>query len=258
MNQGGIRYMRQGAIQGFVLGLAAAAGSLVLRCALQGGFGAASFRAELAENAAFYLCLGVLLPAATVLFGAYLGGAADVIAAKHENVEIVLNALRDQSATDGLTGLYNRRHVLFELEKEIERARRHHRPLAVLMVDLDGFKQVNDVHGHLAGDRMLKEMAFALGGGIRKVDIIGRYGGDEFLVILPEARMDTALIVARRLSDAVRKHSFRIGNEVLLLTASVGIACTENAEGLEPNAFIDKADKAMLEAKRRGKDQIVS
>ena len=247
---------RSGAIQGLALGAAAAIGVLLLRAVVDGG-GASAIGLELRLHTVFYFGLMIFLPIVMAVFGAYVGNSADALAGKQENMETLLTLLRDQSATDGLTGLYNRRHVLHELDKEIERARRHGRPLALLMIDLDGFKAVNDSYGHLAGDRLLKEMAFALGGALRKVDIIGRYGGDEFLVILPEARLDVAQLVARRLSDAVRKHSFRIQDEVVLLTASVGIACAENAEGLDPGNFIDKADKAMLEAKRRGKDRIV-
>ena len=164
--------------------------------------------------------------------------------------------LEAQSRTDDLTGGYNRRHILVELEREVERALRYGRHLSGMMIDIDDFKSVNDRYGHLAGDRVLKEMAEVLEHSLRKIDILGRYGGDEFLIILPESPPDVAKVVGERVRQNVAAHSFLVHETTLHLTISIGLISFEDVQEIDPKAFIEKIDQAMFQAKRLGKNQI--
>jgi diguanylate cyclase (GGDEF)-like protein len=160
------------------------------------------------------------------------------------------------SITDDLTQLYNSRYLHEVLRKETKRAVRSGRPLSLLFVDLDGFKRINDAHGHLLGSRALVEAAAVIRGSGRETDIVARFGGDEFALVLPETGPDGARAVARRVRE-------RIGNYVFLadrgpgsrLTASIGVAtlpeAADSAEGL-----LQAADAAMYRVKERGKDGI--
>ena len=127
------------------------------------------------------------------------------------------------STTDGLTGLWNFRYLSMSLAREIERSTRFQRPLAVLMLDLDHFKLVNDQHGHARGDTVLRELAHRVQEQIREVDTFARYGGEEFVVVLPETTVEGAAQLAERICDAVRREPFRPeGEEPLDITVSIG------------------------------------
>ncbi len=164
--------------------------------------------------------------------------------------------LEAQSRTDDLTGQYNRRHILVELEKEVERAVRYERHLSGMMIDIDDFKSVNDRYGHLAGDQVLREIAQILEQNLRKIDILGRYGGDEFLVILPEAPPDTAKVVAERVRENVAAHSFRVEGAILHMTVSIGLISFADVQEIDQRTFIEQVDQAMLNAKHSGKNQV--
>ncbi|MFD1625590.1 diguanylate cyclase [Azospirillum griseum] len=155
------------------------------------------------------------------------------------------------SQTDALTGLANRASLNDRFAKEIERATRHKRPLSVIMCDLDHFKRVNDRLGHLAGDRMLREFAAIARASTRSIDVVARWGGEEFLILCPETDAEAALIVARRLCEAVRGHIFATGWPH---SVSVGVA------SLRPNDTVDslllRADEALYQAKHQGRDQV--
>lgn len=158
--------------------------------------------------------------------------------------------LRELSLRDPLTQLFNRRHLVARLEDELARVRRGH-VLSVVMIDLDGFKKVNDQRGHLRGDEVLRGIAAALTVATREVDVVGRYGGDEFLVLLPDAGVGEAGVVAERLVEAVR----RVGQEAepeRPVTASVGVAFAGPSDS--SRALIARADELAYRAKQAGGD----
>ncbi|GBE05668.1 MAG TPA: GGDEF domain-containing protein [Nitrospirae bacterium] len=155
------------------------------------------------------------------------------------------------SITDELTSLYNRRYFINQLSKEIERARRYSHYLSLLIIDLNNFKQVNDTHGHQQGDKLLKEFAVLLKKTVRKPDFVARYGGDEFVIVMPEADNDKALKLLERLHKEVESHSFT-NNSVstgIKLTASIGTA-TFPSEAQDLDELITKADSILYAAKK--------
>jgi len=161
--------------------------------------------------------------------------------------------LRYRSHHDGLTGLLNRRAMEEVLLAQMQRSRRTGEPFTLLMLDLDHFKAVNDCHGHAAGDRALKHTAAALKAELRELDAVSRFGGEEFLVLMPGATVDTAFPVAERLRTALISHPPSIDGATVLLSASIGIAqWREPAEEL--SRLLMRADAALYQAKLRGRD----
>jgi diguanylate cyclase (GGDEF)-like protein len=155
------------------------------------------------------------------------------------------------SVTDGLTQLYNRRHLMGTLANEIQRCRRHKRVLSVVMMDVDEFKKYNDEFGHLAGDKVLAEVASVLREFTRDVDCVARYGGEEFVLVLPETQTEGATQVSERIRDHLANTGFGGGK----ITLSIGIA-EFPAHGDSPEAVIASADAAMYRAKRAGRDRV--
>jgi diguanylate cyclase (GGDEF)-like protein len=192
------------------------------------------------------------------LLGYLSGRWSDKLTEQKNFLESRIKVLESQSMTDDVTGLYNHRHILEEIEREIERAVRQGRSLCGMMIDIDNFKRINDVYGHWVGDLVLREMAFVLKQTIRVIDIVGRYGGDEFVVILPETKFELAERVAQRIQQQVRQHRFKCKGNSLSLTVSIGLWLFENPKGLTPAIFVDQIDKAMFAAKGMGKDRIYS
>jgi len=168
----------------------------------------------------------------------------------------LIESLHRLATTDALTGLANRRHFMEQAEREFEHARRYFAPLSALMLDIDHFKQVNDTYGHAAGDAVLRMVAEVCAAALRKVDVIGRYGGEEFAALLPETRLKDAARVAERLALAVSDLPFDIQGRLLHVTVSVGVA-----EALGPGdtlaRMIDRADQAMYRAKQAGRNRVV-
>jgi diguanylate cyclase (GGDEF)-like protein len=161
------------------------------------------------------------------------------------------------AVTDPLTGLYNRRHLTLRLTEEHSRARRHQRHLSVVMLDLDGFKRINDNLGHDAGDEVLKSVARVLKKGVRHLDTIARFGGDEFVIVLPATPRETALQVARRILEAMRAD--KRPNNSRAVGASLGIASVDfssDAHSPDEELLLKHADHAMLAAKRLGKNRV--
>ncbi len=163
----------------------------------------------------------------------------------------ILQRLRELAITDGLTEVYNHRYFQDRLEMELERAARYSRPVSIAMMDLDGFKRYNDLFGHRQGDRILRLTALAIQRVVRRVDVVARYGGDEFAVILPETGSLQALVVANRMSNAVLGLEIPASDSGALekISASIGVssypATAQNREEL-----ICQADEALYRAKR--------
>ena len=169
--------------------------------------------------------------------------------------------LKKLTITDPLTGLLNRRYLYERLKDEVARSERHGYPLSLLMLDLDGFKYCNDTFGHLFGDKTLKVIAETILNTVRTMDIVARYGGDEFMVILPETDESLAIDIAERLRNNVAKKVVltqtqnSAGEEPRTLTASIGIACyPEHGETVE--LLLENVDKALYRAKNKGKNRI--
>lgn len=166
-----------------------------------------------------------------------------------------LEEIRWLSITDGLTGLHNRRHFFEEAEKEAERAERYRRPVTAIMLDVDFFKRVNDTHGHAAGDEVLRKIASCCRSEVRELDILGRYGGEEFVILLTESDLERACQVAERLRARIEAFPFVVKDVSLKLTASLGVAERRMGESVE--SVLDRADQALYTAKQRGRNLVV-
>jgi len=159
------------------------------------------------------------------------------------------------TTVDGLTQIYNKRYFLETLEREISRAHRYHRDLALIMFDIDFFKNVNDTHGHLAGDSVLKQLASVLKGRIRREDIMARYGGEEFAIILPEISVHNAMVFADKVRKLVEKTPFKFEDTKIPITVSVGVA--EIGAGIQSTGdFIRIADEKLYQAKQEGRNRV--
>ncbi len=173
----------------------------------------------------------------------------------HEELVAAKEALRFQAMRDALTGTYNRAAALRRLEEELDRARRDHKPLSLLMMDIDHFKKINDTYGHLVGDAVLKETVRRMQSVVRSYDVVGRFGGEEFLVILPSADEKIAVQVAERIRAAVSAHPVTDDAVSVTLTLSAGVATAESASS-GVDALIQSADVALYEAKRTGRNRV--
>lgn len=162
--------------------------------------------------------------------------------------------LSKQAMTDELTGLYNKRYFEIRLKEEINRALRYNHDLALVMIDIDFFKEHNDLCGHPSGDRLLRDFALLVQSNIRKSDIPFRLGGDEFAVILPESNTDMAKIAARNLADAVSNHNFE-GREKQS-PAKITISCGVSSYAGDMNQFVEEADGYLYRAKTSGRNTI--
>lgn len=156
--------------------------------------------------------------------------------------------------TDSLTELYNRRFFNQRIVQEVERAKRFHTPLSSVMIDVDYFKGLNDTHGHLTGDSVLRVIADVLKAEIRQIDIAARFGGEEFILLLPETLKDGAAVLADRIRVAVMEHDFgRVGR----VTVSAGVAELPDSDEATPEHLINLADGALYRAKMAGRNRVV-
>jgi diguanylate cyclase (GGDEF)-like protein len=168
-----------------------------------------------------------------------------------------LRRAEELSVTDDLTSLYNSRYLNQSLRREAKRASRSGRPLSLLFLDLDGFKSVNDRHGHLCGSRALVEAASVIRGCARETDVTARFGGDEFALVLPDTGSEGALAVAERVRERIAAHSFLSASDGLdlHLTASVGVATLPDVAA-SAEELVKAADMAMYRVKEKGKDGV--
>jgi diguanylate cyclase (GGDEF)-like protein len=166
-------------------------------------------------------------------------------------------ALREQATRDALTWLWNRPAILEILTRELAKAARDGSAVGLIMADLDHFKQVNDTCGHLAGDAVLREAARRMQASVRSYDAVGRYGGEEFLVIMPGAASATATHLAERLRLAINREPVRLAERVLSITVSLGVTISPPGRPIAPEALIRTADEALYHAKKAGRNRVV-
>lgn len=160
--------------------------------------------------------------------------------------------------SDGLTGVANKRWFMENLQRELVRARRHKRPLCLAMLDLDHFKAINDRHGHLAGDDVLRAFCARVAPIVREDESLARYGGEEFVVLMPEAELPAARRFCERVLKAVRDAPFDAGGQSIPVTVSIGLAGTKCKHTITPSELIAAADACLYDAKRDGRDRLVA
>ncbi len=164
--------------------------------------------------------------------------------------------LEELSNTDDLTKMYNRRYFMELFELEFQRAQRYDAKLSFVMIDIDDFKAFNDNYGHLMGDRILYEVAQILKASLRVHDIVGRYGGEEFALLMPETDLKGGLVVAERYRKRVEEYMYIEGNKEFRLTISLGVAAFPHEDIQTVDDLIRLADNAMYRAKRNGKNRV--
>ncbi len=159
------------------------------------------------------------------------------------------------TTVDGLTQVFNRRYFEDTLERELARCHRHHRALSLVMIDIDWFKRINDTHGHLAGDMVLKGIATLIKTRIRREDVLARFGGEEFALLLPEINQKGAAVLAEKLRKVVEKQQFTFDAQVIPVTISAGVASIGKRVD-EPEELVKLADVRLYEAKAGGRNQV--
>jgi len=169
-----------------------------------------------------------------------------------------LNELKKLASHDSLTGLLNRRAIMEDIPKEIKRMKRQEQVLCIAMCDIDHFKQVNDTYGHLVGDEVLKEVTKRMTTTLRDYDLLGRYGGEEFLVITPVDNNKNGLKVYQRICDEISSQAFIVNDLSIPITMSCGVAAySTDSEAHTITELISKADEALYQAKDNGRNQVV-
>jgi diguanylate cyclase (GGDEF)-like protein len=184
-----------------------------------------------------------------------------MLSLQRENLDLVVKnrMLSEVSSRDALTGLYNRWFVIEKIDSEMNRALRHGSPMSLLMLDVDHFKHVNDTWGHGAGDQVLQGIGKLLRDSCRVYDVPGRYGGEEFCIVLPETKPGNTTVVAERIRSRLEATALPFGDMSIAVTASIGIAgvdATDGHELLSPAMLIDRADRALYSAKNRGRNRV--
>jgi diguanylate cyclase (GGDEF)-like protein/PAS domain S-box-containing protein len=180
---------------------------------------------------------------------------ADQVAVALENTRLFTES-KTQAITDSLTNIYNRRGLFQVGEFEFVRARRMQRSYSAIMLDIDHFKRVNDHYGHAAGDQALRVLAERCQKGLRSVDIVGRYGGEEFMILLPESNLDTACLVAERVRQSMVNEPFPTDAGPMRLTISVGVTEAKDSDTFQ--SLMERADLAMYEAKNSGRNRVAT
>jgi diguanylate cyclase (GGDEF)-like protein len=170
--------------------------------------------------------------------------------------QLLYRKLEHEAITDGLTGVHNYRFMMSSLDREIKRAKRFKQSFSFIMLDVDNLKEYNDRLGHLSGSEALRQIANIIKNGCRDIDLVCKYGGDEFAVILPQTLLDGAQVVAQRVIEGVYDHTFD-GEHPRVLSCSCGIACYPQ-DGQTGREIVSSADRALYEAKRSGKNKLAT
>ncbi len=169
----------------------------------------------------------------------------------------LLDQLKIQATHDPLTGIWNRGAIFDALEKELNRTTREKRPMGIMLIDIDHFKRINDTYGHPAGDMVLCEVVKKMKTAVRPYDLIGRYGGEEFLIILPGCDKPTVVKTAERLCDLICGEKINISNGSICITISIGVsAAGDDHDNINKEQLLKIADKALYEAKESGRNRV--
>ena len=164
--------------------------------------------------------------------------------------------LNEMASKDGLTGVFNHALLIELFEKELSKQERNCGNIAFVMLDIDFFKKVNDTYGHISGDKVLKELSEILTSSTRNSDIVGRYGGEEFGIILPEITAENAYQLCERIRQAVENHDFSTGKDIIKITISMGIFFKDSKNTINSQSMIKKADEALYKAKQNGRNRV--
>jgi diguanylate cyclase (GGDEF)-like protein len=173
-----------------------------------------------------------------------------------EELIVARENMRYSATHDSLTGLMNRKEVMDALGRELARSKREKSPLAIALIDIDLFKAINDELGHLFGDEALKEVAQRLRTGLRVYDSVGRYGGEEFLLVLPGCDLPGALLRTEQVRKAVANNNVRIMEKERQITISIGVAVSTGLGQVEAEVLLHQADTSLYQAKKKGKDRV--
>jgi len=164
--------------------------------------------------------------------------------------------LKEMAITDPLTRVFNRRHFFELAQQELARAQRYGQPLSAIMLDLDHFKQINDHYGHMAGDHVLQAVVQLVRDNIREVDILGRYGGEEFAILMPNTALPGTLDIAQRVCMTIASQSVQVDDETIPVTTSLGVVSLVDAKDINVEMLLDKADQALYAAKQAGRNRV--
>ncbi len=158
---------------------------------------------------------------------------------------------------DALTEIYNKRYLMDFLDRELSRSARYHRPLALILFDIDHFRAINEEYGHLGGDFTLRELSACVRSITRREELFARYGGEEFVLVLPECTLAAAMVVGERVREMVKSHLFQFEGRSFHITISLGVAVTSGEETLTPTELIRRADDKLYQAKHGGRNRVI-
>jgi diguanylate cyclase (GGDEF)-like protein len=191
-----------------------------------------------------------------LMLGLLLGTMYFLVYRLVQKMNMVQEQLKEMSITDELTGIRNRRFIMERLNEEFQRAKRSGKPLGAMMLDLDYFKRINDTYGHSFGDAVIKRVAVAMKEHLREYDLLGRLGGEEFLIVSPDVEIDDVVGFAERIREIIKTEKIVDGMHEISVTASIGVTAL-NDQDTSPDGLLGRADNALYKAKEGGRDRVV-